>query len=121
MNDLELTSSHDLRIEGGDLFLLNEEALVARQTLKINLLTLQGEWWEDLSIGIPYLQDILRKGVGKVFVDTIIKSAIEDSYNIASLDEFVSEITADRVYIIRQFRATTSGGEIISLTNQPII
>ena len=120
MNDLLLDNSHDIIIENGDLLLVNKEAQMAAQAVKINLLTIRGEWWENLSLGIPYLQSILRKGAAKEFVDTIMKQAIEDSYNISRVVEFNSSINEDRRYVINRARALTTSGEIVSITNQII-
>ena len=120
MNDLRLTPQHDLVLIDGDFQLINNEAEVAKQTLKINLLTLRGEWWENSSIGIPYIQEIVKKGVNKDFVDGIIRNAIENSYNISAILEFSSRITSDRRYLVENFKATTLDGAIISITNQVV-
>lgn len=120
MNDLELTDSHDLRFEDGDIYLLNEESRMAQQSLKISLLTLRGEWWLDNSVGVPYLQEILKKGVDKTTVDTIFIDAINNSYNIQEVVTFTSSITTSRNYIIN-FRARTIAGEIISITNLQVM
>lgn len=118
MNDLRLGSAtHDLDIVGGDLILLNREAQVATQTLEINLLTLRGEWFADTTIGIPYIDQITRKGASKQFVDTLFQTAILDSYRVSSILSFDSVIGTDRVYRINEVRALTTDGEIISITN----
>ena len=121
MNDLELDEiTHDLVIENGDLKLLNSEAQVSKQSLKINLLFFKGEWFLDLEYGIPYFQSILKKRTTKNVADALIKLAIRNSYRIESVEEFESEITNSQ-YIISKFVARTTDGEIISITNLKII
>lgn len=119
MNDLELgLESHDLVIENGDLRLLNGESKVARQTLKLNLLFFQGEWFLDLEYGVPYFQSILSKGASKELVDSIIKQKILESYRIQSIQTFRSSITNNTRYTVDLVTATTTSGEIVSITNQ---
>lgn len=121
MNDLELDeTSHDLVIQDGTFNLLNEEQRVARQTLTINLLFFQGEWFLDLGIGIPYFGSILAKGASKSFVDSIMRDAISNSYQIRAILSFRSTLTPDS-YTIDLFEAETVAGEIVSITNQVII
>lgn len=120
MNDLELDlESHDLVISNGDLKLLNDEGRVAQQTLKINLLFFRGEWFLDLDYGVPYLQTIFKKTTNKTMVDSIMRGTIINSYNIQSIETFRSEVVDDKYYI-RELVATTSGGQIASITNQQI-
>lgn len=120
MNDLQLTNDHDLLLEDGDFNLLNSEAEVARQTLKINLLWYQGEWFLDSSYGVPYLQEILGKVQNKALPDTIIQQITRDSYNIDRIIEFNSSITEDRQYVVDTLRAMTTDGEIVSISNLTI-
>lgn len=122
MNDLELDPvTGDLLITNGDFSLLNSEAKVARQSLVINLLFFRGEWFLDLDYGLPYFQRILKKGTNKPIIDSIIRKAILDSYNIASIVTFTSEIQDKTTYKLTKFVGTTTDGEIISITNQVLI
>lgn len=121
MNDLELgVESHDLIIKDGDLSLLNEEAKVARQTLKLNLLFFKGEWFLDLEYGVPYFQSILKKGVSKGLVDSIFRKKITESYNIVEIIDFRTSLS-NSSYTLDLFTATTPSGEIVSISNQVLI
>ena len=118
MNDFKLDqTTHDLVFEDGDLILLNNEALVATQTLEINLLTLKGEWFLDNTKGVPYLQTIFKKGTTKRHADTLFQVAIKESYNIVGITEFESSLGVDQVYTITNLKATTTDGDIVSLSN----
>jgi hypothetical protein len=120
MNDLKLTNDHDLLIEGGDLVLINSEAEVAVQSLKINLLMFRGEWFLDSSLGVPYFQEILGKVTNKTLVDNIIKGISTNSYNIYRVTSLNSTISDDRTYEVNLLEALTEDGEIISVTNLQI-
>jgi hypothetical protein len=117
MNDLKLTNNHDLLIEEGDLVLINNEAEMAVQSLKINLLLFRGEWFLDNTIGVPYFQEILGKVSNKTLVDNIIKGISTNSYNIYRVTGLNSSISEDRVYEVNLLEALTEDGEIISVTN----
>ena len=120
MNDLKLDEvSHDLVITNSDLSLLNNEAQVSKQTLKINLLTYQGEWFTDTTLGLPYLQEIFKKGTGKKYIDTLYQTTILGSYNIDSIIDFQSTLDFERKYTL-SFSAYTTDGEIISFNNLSI-
>lgn len=118
MNDFELdATTHDLVFSDGDLVLLNNTSLVAAQALKINLLTLKGEWFLDSTLGIPYLQTIFKKGITQNYADTIFQVAIKDSYNISSIYEFESSLGSDQIYTITNLKAYTTSEDIVSLSN----
>lgn len=118
MNDLELgLESHDLVIKDGDLSFLNLEERVAQQALKINLLTFEGEWFLDITHGVPYFQSILRKGVSKDVIDSVFKQTILSSYNIVEILDFKSSIR-ERGYYIDFLNASTTSGGIVSVTDQ---
>lgn len=117
MNDIQLTTDHDISIEDGNFKLLDDEAKVAQQTLKINLLFFEGEWFLDNTYGIPYFQEILGKVSNTNLVDTIIQETVRESYNIDRITSFSSSISPDRVYSVDLLEAITEDGEIISITN----
>lgn len=117
MNDLKLTEEHDLDFSDGNLSLLDEEAKVAKQTLKMNLLFYEGEWFLDNEYGVPYFQEILTKGATKGLVDSIVRDAARKSYNIQDVLEVSSTLTPDRKYSLDRLLCTTTEGEIVSVTS----
>lgn len=120
MNDVELTEGHDLLIVDGDINLLNSEAKVAKQTLKINLLFYQGEWFLDNTYGVPYFQEILGKLTSPTLVDNIIQNITKESYNIERVTDFSSSLTEDRRYVVDTLNAITKDGDIVSVSNLQI-
>jgi len=73
--DLKLTESHDLEIVDGDLVLVTEGTEVA-QSAKIHLLTLEGEWFLNYLIGLPWFDRILKISTSLEEKEALIKSAI---------------------------------------------
>ena len=114
MPDLKLDSSGDLEILDGLLNLTSTVQEDTTQRLKIKLSTHYNEWYLDLSVGIPYLKTILKKGVSKSLIDSIFRSAIQSDPEISSITSFNSNIS-ERIYTLT-FKAITNSGEIINLT-----
>ena len=74
--DLKLdTDTGDLVLVNRDLVLISGADLV-RQRLSIALQLFRGEWFLDAEAGVPWFQDILKKGVPPGRVDEILRKAI---------------------------------------------
>lgn len=117
MDDITLSPEHDIVIESGDISFLPTQQDVARQSLKISLLTFKEEWRYNLEIGLPYLQEILKKSTPKIFVDNIIKRIAKNSYLVDRVEEFTSSISLDRKYNV-SFKAILSNGEEIVINEE---
>ena len=66
---------HDLILVGGTLAVVNGDEATA-QEIKTRLLFFKGEAFTNLLEGVPYFQEILRKGVDENRAKAIIKEAI---------------------------------------------
>ena len=55
-------TEHDLYLEGGDLQTIDDSEATA-QGIKTRLLFFKGESFEDQREGVPYYQELLRKGL----------------------------------------------------------
>lgn len=76
MSDIALTDDGlNLKITNGDLVLTSQGDAV-RQHLLQRLRTFRGEWFLDLSEGVPYYQDILVKNPNPDVVDGVLKEVI---------------------------------------------
>ena len=108
--DLALdATTNDLVFESRDLTTVTGIDLV-RQRLNVILKLFKGEWFLDADAGIPYFQEILKKGVDLTNVDAILRAEIigtEDvnrfiSYTPVALDAATRTIsvafTVDTVY-----------------------
>ncbi len=109
MSDLKLnTTTNDLEVINGDL-VLNSGVDAVAQYLKAKLKTFLGEWFLDLSVGIPYFKEILKKNINPVTVDAIFKEAILSTPNVIELQEFDMNIESDRRLIL-DFKVRTKEG-----------
>lgn len=113
MSDIKLQNNGDIDLTEGRLSLLTTEQELTRQRLLINLKTYRGEWYLDLSEGIPYFQRILQRG-SKTVADTIFKSAINDDDNVLSINSFTSTLNSAGIYSL-SFQVTTTSGEIVTV------
>lgn len=92
MIDIQLNNEWDLNLVNGDLVLLRGADEVC-QHIKQRLLTFLGEWFLDLGIGLPWLQQILEKPADLQTVEAILQKAIRESPGVLELQAF--EILAD--------------------------
>lgn len=89
--DLQLDKdSHDLVLTDYDLTLNTGLALV-QQRLKQSLLFFLGEWYLDITDGVPYYQDIFIKGPDRLTVESVFKAAILETPGVQELTEFSIE------------------------------
>lgn len=116
MTDLLLDSNGDLSITNGLLDLTSTISEDTKQRLSIKFKTYLGEWYLDLSQGIPYFEEILKKGASKNLVDSIFKSIITNNPEIVQLNEFSSSID-NKIYYLN-FKATTNSGDLVILVDQ---
>ncbi len=115
MTDIKLTTQHDLLIENGDIGLFSAEEELTAQTVKINLQNYKGEWFPDISTGIPYLQRILNKKDTEAITHILLREAITDSYNIKAITKYAYSYHERKLQIT--FSASlNSGGSIADLT-----
>jgi len=110
-------SSGDISITDGLLRLTETVDEDTRQRLSITLGTYRGEWFLDISLGLPYFQMVL-KGNGKEFADSLIKQAIRQDEGIVTLIDYSSEIIGGSYFAT--FRASTTDDEIITIVNQQL-
>lgn len=89
-----------------------ENRLTVAQRLKIKLMTFKNEWFLDTSIGMPYFQQILKRGVSKTTIDVIFQEAILSEPDVLEIIEFNSIIdTIERSYQL-SFKVRTNQNQI---------
>ena len=118
MIDLELQQGNwDLVLRAGDLAVLDGHAQTT-QHIRQRILAFQGEWFLDLSEGLPWLQDILGKPQDVVLVEALLKERIQGSPEVEALTAF--ELTgADAERTLRiDFTVRLAGGRIIDLQTE---
>lgn len=89
MLDLALDAkTHDLAFLNGDVLFIDNAERVAQQ-IKIQLLTFLGEWFLDVTHGVPYLDYVLVKNpnftlIRELFREQILK--VDGVSNLVSID-----------------------------------
>ena len=115
MSDLRLTNEGDLDLSNGRLSLLTSQEETCKQRLYIKFNSYKGDWYLDINSGVPYFQEILRRGVNsKVVADTTFKNIINSDPSIVRLNSFTSTLSSSGVYSMA-FSATTVFGEIVNV------
>lgn len=72
---------------------------VVSQRLKITLYTFLGEWFLDLTVGVPYFQQIFGKLRTKESIDLIFQQIITNDPDVIEILTFESELSrGDRGY-----------------------
>lgn len=88
MSDLKLTNvGNNLELQNADLVLTSGDDAV-RQHLQQRLRAFKGEWFLDLSDGVPYFQDILKKNPNPIVLDGVLKDVILSTPGVVELLTF---------------------------------
>jgi hypothetical protein len=89
MIDLKLNEENDLEIRDFDLQLIDSIDQVV-QNLKIRLKFILGEWYLDITQGIPYYEDIFIKSPNQITVETVFKNEILSTDTVEEITRFRS-------------------------------
>lgn len=84
MLDLALNAkTHDLIVDSDVMFIDNAERVA--QQIKIQLLTFLGEWFLDITHGVPYLEYVLVKNPNFTLVRELFREQILKVDGVSSL------------------------------------
>jgi len=111
MSDLELDDNGDIFVENGDLSMTMGVDAIA-QCVSQRLKTFLGEYFLDSREGIPWIQQILKKGADPVIIDSVIKRTIVQSPGVLQITEFSLLIDRSTRELQIQFKADSVDGEI---------
>lgn len=112
MSDILLDrETHDLVAGDYDLFLTTGVDLL-RQRLKQRLLTIRGEWFLDVDIGLPWFQEFAQKGFDLDRVRAEFIRAIVETEDVAELVDFDLSLDRNNRLLTVRFRVTSPFGEI---------
>jgi len=110
------TATGDLDFTGDQLSTTTTFADSLRQRLTVRLKLFQGEYDFDLTAGIDYYGQVLRKGVTKEFLDNFFILKIEETEGVEILQDFSSEMkTSARSYTMT-FTVLATDGSSVELT-----
>ncbi len=119
--DVKLSTTGDIDISSGGLELVTGSASIA-QGLLIGLRFFQGEWYLDLRVGIPYLQQILGKKPRPNVLRAIFRKAILASPGVLSVRSLVVDFTAATRTLGIKFEAVVAGEDTpISFSEEIVI
>lgn len=118
MSMLAQTDDGDIQITNNGFTLVTGKAQI-RQRLINNLRTFFGEWFLDLTLGVPYFQLIFEKGTSPEIIEALIKDAILDTEGIIALDRFepLDYDPGTRLLTV-DFTARTVDDETIEVTEE---
>ncbi len=114
----QLDSNHDPIWGNGQANFLVDLAAVA-QIIQTTLLLFQGEWWADLTAGVPMFQSILGSNNGKKIdaISTILQSAILAVPFVTGLTHVITNYSPNRTFQFGCIVVTQFGQ--IQVTFQP--
>ena len=103
--------THDLARDSRDIVLVDGSLLV-RQRLSIALQLFKGEWFLDADAGVPWLQEILEKGVAVAVIDAILRDKIIATPGVNRILTYSSEIDAATRTVSVAFTVDTVYGPV---------
>lgn len=113
--DLKLdVVTHDLLVVNYDL-VITDDIQQLMQNLKIRLLFFLGEWFLDITRGVPYYEEILIKNPNQSRVESILKQQILNTKNVKEMLEFNLNYDASTRLLNVTFSVDTDFG-ILELT-----
>lgn len=112
MKDIALDpTTGDLLLENFDLQLVEGRDQIA-QNLAIRLRFILGEWFLDITAGVPYYDDFFIKAPNQIRIESVLKEEILDTPGIDQILSFTSTFNAQRRIYSVTFSVSTTRGEI---------
>ncbi len=111
MIDLELDPiTNDLTFRNFDFGLIDDTKQIM-QNLAIRLRFVLGEWYLDITQGIPYFQEFFIKNPNQIHIESVLKTEIVRTRGILELISFASSFDKRRRIFSVNFRARSISGE----------
>ncbi len=105
--------TNDLVIENGNLKMTENNLGAVSQKIQSMLKVVQGEWFLDPSLGVPYFTRIFKKIPDFNDIKTILLSVIVSTEGVAAVTSFVPKYSkSTREYSVT-FTATLENGTIL--------
>lgn len=105
--------THDLFLSGGDLSLVADREAI-RQEADIRLNFLLGEWFKDITKGVPYLQKVLVKSPDLTAIRSILSDEILEVAGIRSIISLVLDYDRKNRTLKVTWKANSDVGELAS-------
>lgn len=107
--DLLLDDDGDLSLVNGD-FAWADGAQRVAQAVRVRLLYFLGEWFLDVSLGVPWYESILVKSPNLAHVATIMRGRIADTLGVDEVTSLELDLSGRTLSVT--WAATTDGTEI---------
>lgn len=112
MLDLALNAkTHDLTLDGDILFIDNAERVA--QQIKIQLLTFLGEWFLDVTHGVPYLDYVLIKNPNFTLIRELFREQILKVDGVSNLVSIDIDFESDTRKMLLSYEAESEYGMIV--------
>lgn len=109
-----LDSNNDIIVRNGRIAIVSEGEQVL-QHVRTRLLFYLNEWFLDLAAGTPWYQEVFVKPVNLDNIESVIKTRIAQTPELASITSFSLETDDPNTRILRvNFTAETEYGELNS-------
>lgn len=103
---------HDVAVINGDLALITNNLDAVEQAIRQQLLLFYGEWFMDLSAGIPYIQTVFEKNPNLAALEAIFVDAILAVPGVIELLSFSIEVQNSIRLALVKFEVRTETGII---------
>ena len=120
MADLLLTPTGDLDLTTNDLRLVTGSNEIA-QHLRIRLKFFLGEWFLDTRIGVPYIQQVLRKRPQLAIVQDIIRRTVLSTPGVVGLLSLSFDLDSTTRRFTVELRAEITGDEVLDFSEELIL
>ncbi len=107
--DIKINLSGDIDISLNN-FQLAKDGDYIKQKLEIVLRTFLGEWFLNISDGVPYFEDIFKKNFNPARIETVIKAEILKVLGVDKITAFDMNLLNRQLEI--DFTVSTNYGEL---------
>lgn len=109
-----LDDDHDMTF-GYGLGCIAERSEACAQNVKTRLLLLEGEWFLDLTAGVPWLQKILIKPARVLLANTIIRRRIATTADVAEIVNYDSVFSSETRKLTIAVTVRTVYGDVVNI------
>lgn len=112
--------TNDLVFDDFDFSLVDDTNQII-QNLAIRLRFFLGEWFLDITAGIPYYQIFFIKAPNQIQIESILKQEIVDTRGIVEITSFESDFTPNnRKFFVKFGARSISGEELLKELELPV-
>ena len=109
--DHDMVFIHDTTTQRYSIWAIDGSDKVAQQ-IKITLLAFLGEWFLDITFGVPYLEEILVKNPRLTSVESILRAKIKSVPDVERIPFFSMSFQREQRILTVEYNATTKLGPI---------